>query len=366
MKVLHVNSEPGLRGGERQLLNLLQGLNGYNIENFVACRQNSAIENYCKELQIPYISLPFKGSIDLQTIKGIIGRCHHWEIDIIHAHTAKAHGLVAIASLWLPNILFIVHRRVIFPIRQNIFTQWKFNRPTLQKVLCVSKAIEHEVKSSIKRPDLTETIYSAVDIKRLAVIEKSGKLRALLKLPEDCTLVGCAAALTEEKAVEVFIHTIKVINEKHNATVYGVVLGEGKERQSLEALIQSLQMDEVIFLPGFQNDVHELLPDLDIYLASPAAEGLGTSIIDAQALGLPVVATAVGGVPEIVIHNSTGMLAPAGDYALLAEHCIKLIGDKNLAAQLINNAKTHLEKFSLQHMCQCTFEVYNEVNKKSH
>ena len=119
-------------------------------------------------------------------------------------------------------------------------------------------------------------------------------------------------------------------------------------------------------MTGFRQDIPQILPELDIFLITSKTEGLGTSILDALACNVPVVAAQAGGIPEIIIDQQTGLSAPVGDSTKLAQQVNYLLQNPVLKNQLIRNATKHLEAFTTATMANKTLNVYEKVLLSSH
>ena len=179
-------------------------------------------------------------------------------------------------------------------------------------------------------------------------------------MEEGQKLIGVVAALAPHKDLFTFMYTCSTLKRGGLDARY-VIIGEGDLRKPLEAYAKEVGLkDELTFL-GFRKDALSLIPDLDIFLITSKTEGLGTSIIDAMASGVPVVATAAGGIPELVMHGQTGILCPVGDVKALAEGVRHMLSSKEEREGMIQGAKAHVQSFSYQNTAEATLWVYEEV-----
>jgi glycosyltransferase involved in cell wall biosynthesis len=139
------------------------------------------------------------------------------------------------------------------------------------------------------------------------------------------------------------------------------MVGEGPLRQvALEAATQ-LGLERVVMLTGFRRDSDELLAAARVATLSSAEEGMGSVLLDAMAFGVPIAATRAGGIPEVVVDGETGLLSPPGDARALAEHVVRLLSDRELAASLVTRARERVKEFSVERMVERTLEVYETV-----
>jgi len=363
MKVLHLSSERTWRGGEQQIAYLIEELEKYGVENYVACRKNSAFEAYCQDKGIPYFSFSFHFQYDLLAGIEIKKICKEFGINIVHLHSSFSHGIGYVSALTGNKTPMILSRRVDFPVKKNLITQLKYNHNSIKKILCVSKSIENMVRPAIKNPERCQTIYSGIDLSRFENIQSTGFLRNTYSLAKDTLLVGNISAIAPHKDYFTFVDTAEILIN-NNPTIYFFIIGDGPSKQDIIKYILKKGLEKKIFLTGFRKDAPELLAELDIFLITSATEGLGTTILDAFATGTPVVATRGGGITETVLHEQTGLLAEVGDSRELAANINRLIQDNTLQLSLISNARQKVLDFSKEKTAQKTLEAYNTVIKR--
>jgi glycosyltransferase involved in cell wall biosynthesis len=144
-----------------------------------------------------------------------------------------------------------------------------------------------------------------------------------------------------------------------------IVVGKGSLELELDRQARDLKVDDLVFFLGFRDDVPRILASLDVFVLSSHLEGLGSSIMDAMASRLPVVATAVGGIPEIVIDHETGLLVPARDPEALAAAIVRLYHDRPLAARFGRRGYEVVHaKFSAEAMAGKVIAVYERIAER--
>ena len=359
MNVLHLNAEKGWRGGEQQLAYLVEELSSTSVKSFVICRQASALADYCEAYQIPYATLPFSNGISVLAALKIKHFCRQHAIDLIHIHGSKPHSLAVISAVLGNRSLMVLSRRVAFPVRRNFFTQWKYNHHAIKKIICISQTVAQIVAGSIQREERCAVVYSGIDIKRFS--KSTGYLRAHYHISPEEKIIGNVAALSDSKDLVTFLKIAEIFQQKNIPSRF-VIVGEGIERQSLETIIAKKNLKERVTLTGFVNNVAEILPEFDVFLTTAKIEGLGTSVLDAFACRVPVVATRAGGIPEMVMHQETGLLAEVGDAVMLAKHLETIIQKPTLKEQLVKNAYQHLlNDFTKEEMAISTLSIYENV-----
>ena len=362
MKVLQLSSEASWRGGEQQIAYLSEALQQQSVQVMVACRQDSPFEAYCKKSGIPYKSLPFKNSLDFYSAWQLKQLCTRWQPDVLHAHSSKSHSIAWLASVLGNRVPMVLSRRVAFPIKQSGLNLKKYNHPQLRKVICITEAVKREVLPLLTDPLRAMVIHSGIDLSQYSGTTAGNYLRKQYQLPADSFLVGTTAAFTKEKDYPTFLLAAKeVLENAGEKDIYFIAMGEGPERRGMEALAKKLGIGHRIVFTGFVPDAKIHLQELDLFLFTSTNEGLGSSLLDAFASKVPVVATAAGGIPEIVRHEETGLLAPIGDSSLLARHMQRLWQDTAFRNQLVAAAHHFIQSFDRNITTSKTLEVYKEV-----
>lgn len=359
MKVLQISSETGWRGGERQVSYLASELASKNIQCIVAGRKGSALEEFCVKEGIEFIPLRLRNSIDVASALALKQICRKHQIDLVHAQTAISHSIAVISSAIGNQTPLIISRRVAFSPRNGAFTRWKYNHPSIKKILCVSDKTKEIIGNFVRDPDKLITVYSGIDLDKFVKPDRD-ILRDEYGIPEGVFRIGNASALDDEKDYFTFIRTIGQLKDK-GFPVHGIISGKGPREAQLKSFASSLGLENNITFTGYVKNIQEILYFLDVFMLTSTQEGLGTAILDAFATGAVVVATATGGIPELVRDGETGLLAPVGDYKGLALHLESLILDPSLKLTLKEAAAQHVKYFSLETTVEKTVAVYQQV-----
>ncbi len=366
LKVLHLSSEKTWRGGEQQIAYLIEELDGLGATNFVLCKSDSAFEKHCQDNAIEYQSAGFKNSMDLNTSRVLLKLTKEIKPDLIHLHSSKSHGIAALATLLGLKIPLILSRRVDFLLKKNFLSQWKYNLPQIQRIICVSKTISDIVKSSVKKPYLVQTVYSGIDLEKFKKAEGSTKwIKKKFELPDESILIGNTSAIADHKDYFTFVDTAKIICENNQSDhVYFIIIGDGPMNEEIRSYVVNSGLEKRVHFTGFMDNVPQLLSELDIFLMTSKTEGLGTSVLDAFASRIPVVSTNGGGLKELVIHEISGLLSEVGDSKQLAKYLTLLIEDKVLRENITNGAYEYVQQFSKANTAKKTYSIYKEIVQK--
>lgn len=356
--ILQVSTATSWRGGEQQIAYLLKMLQRKNLTFYVLAVEGSAMAKHCKDKQYNLIEQPKKSSFDLGFVSKLAKTLKKYQINYVHTHDSHGLTFAILASIFF-NIKakVILHRRAFFPVKNTFTKRWKYNHKSIVKILCVSNAVKERIAPVIKDQKKLKTIYSGIDANRFSNKDKKA-LQKEFSIGEHTQIIGNIAALTYEKDYFTFLDTAKILLEQNLDLVF-FIIGEGNLKTELMQYAERLKIDDKLVFTGFRSDISSILASLDVLLFTSTEEGLGTSILDAFAAEVPVVATNSGGIPELILHEKTGLLAEPGNAKQLAAHVNKILSDTELKNKLTQEAYRHLhENFVYQQMGEKTIEVY--------
>ncbi len=362
VRILHVNTERTWRGGEQQNLWLATGLRDRGEESEVVARPGSALAERARAAGLPVHEIPLRGEWDLASVLSLRRLYGRRRPDIVHMHTSHAHTLGCLARIGRPLPRTVVSRRVDFSIYRNALrlSRWKYLWLG-DRYVAISGAVRDVLVRDGIPADRIEVVPSGVDADRIERAERRD-LRAELGLPPGTPLVGDVAAFGWHKAQEVLVDAVpSLLRRVPDAHV--VLVGDGECRPAVEERARALGLlgTRVRFL-GFRDDVPEVLQSLDVFVMCSVMEGLCTSALDAQAAGVPVVASAVGGLVEAVADGETGLLVPPRDPEALADGVARLLLDRERAGRLGAAGRRRVrEAFSVEAMVEGTRAVYGRV-----
>jgi len=364
MNVLHISTPLSWRGGEQQLAYLIDELNKKNASQWVLCSSNSEMKKYCKKKEINFFSGSKPSSLSLPFARRISSISGKYSIDLIHVHDSRAHSLAVLSGVIFGNKTPIVlSRKVDFPISKNWFSFYKYNYSKIKRIICVSEKVKEILSADIRSRNLLCVVYDGIDFSKFGWLP-SRILRQQYNIQEDEIIIGNIAAIAPHKDYFTFVDTAEILIRK-NVKAKFLIIGDGPEREMIIKYIQSKNLQHKIILTGFRNDVPKILPELDLFLFTSKTEGLGSSILDAYMCNVPVVATAAGGIPEIVIDEKTGLLSPPQRPSQLADCVMKVLSDSVLKKELTRNAQDFVKNFSMERMAEKTYSVYQEITGRT-
>jgi glycosyltransferase involved in cell wall biosynthesis len=318
----------------------------------------------------PALRTPIDLRRDLRALRALgllLGRCR---FDVAHTHTAKAGavGRLAASRASVPRIVHTYHG---FPFHEfqsrarrgaYVAIERRLGRVT-DVALCVGTGVAVEaIRRGLVAPDRIRTIGVAVDgvpgtELRARSPEARDRARRALGLPADATVVGAVGRLTYQKAPEDFLAALRQLDRPG---VIGVWVGGGELAARIGRLA-SRQPAARVVLAGERADVLEILPAFDVFALPSRYEGLPTAVVEAMVLGVPVVATAVNAVADVVIPGETGLLVPPRCPGLLADAVRFLLDQPDVAARMAATARARLgERFGEQALREALTAAYTD------
>ncbi len=362
MRVTHLSAARSWRGGEQQLAWLMCELDRMGVCQQLLCVDGSPLHRWVARHLPRVILVPYwkRNAADPLTARLVQLSTRDFGADVVHAHDAHAHTMAWLAAvLWGQKKPIVVSRRVANPPSTGVLSRKKYFHRRLARVLCVSKHVREVMHRWGLPAERLEVVYDGIDLQRFASAERH-VLRQLAGWAHDTPVVGYVGALSEEKSLPTFLHAARRIADRV-PDVRFALLGEGPLRKHLEKLAMQLGLAPHTWFAGFREDVAALLPGFDVLLFPSKKEGLGTTLLDAMAAGVAVVATRTGGIPEVIREPHTGRLATPGDAATLAAHAIELLCDSPLRKRLTAAARERVRLFSKEEMAARTFACYRAV-----
>lgn len=340
--ITHANFAKGFRGGERQTQLLIEELSTLGYKQKLLVRKNSELTKRCKEiknLEIVEISKPY--ILSCYKIK---------DASILHAHETKA-----LQFAYLCNKIFhtpyIVTRRVDNSLKTNFLNTLMYSNA--KNSVALSKVIEEEILRVAPNAH-TKIIPSAYS--KLKVDQES--IQEIKKRFEGKFLIGNIGELdNNHKGQYYLIEAAKLIQKKY-PDIHFLFLGRGKDEQSYKE--QSLGLSNITF-EGFVDNVGDYIACFDLFAFPSLNEGLGSILLDVMQAKVPIIATNVGGIPDIVEDKKTGLLVLPKDSMALYGAIEKLYLDKELRETLSYEAFKKIDTFSKEEMCKKYEKLYKEA-----
>jgi len=361
--VIHVDTERTWRGGEKQVFNLATKLPSSQFRSVIAAPVKSALYDKAVKAGIPVIALRSAAEVSFRQYADIKKGVEYHNADLIHVHTS--HGLISAALVRKYSkipLKVVYSRRTDFHLRTSVLniSQRKYLWGA-DRIISVSDGIKRVLASDGIPERKVTTIYSGIDLDSFVPHELNDSVRMEFNIPRNIPLIGMVAALVNHKDPLNYLKAAEIVGEKNPDAIF-LLIGAGKMWEEMELLLKESKMRDRFIMTGFRRDVPRLLSALDIFCMTSREEGLCTSILDAMAMEIPVVATFAGGIPEAVKDGYTGLLAPIEDSPGIAEKILFLLNNRDLAIKMGKAGRERVEEiFDVQTTVLRTAEVYRNL-----
>ncbi|MCX6552121.1 MAG: glycosyltransferase [Acidobacteria bacterium] len=329
MRVVHLMASPFYGGPERQMLGLASHLPSGVESIYLSFAEHGLAQRFIDEAQsqgreakllacnTPRIAACIREVAgELRRLNADLVCCSGYKPDIIGWRAARLAGIpaVSVSHGWTA----VTWKVRAYESLDRLVLRW------MDAVVCVSKAQAGKVRRAGVPDEKIVVIPNAID--EGAFVEPDARCRAEMEAwfaPPPRWLVASAGRLSPEKGFGVFIDAAALVAERRPGTCF-VLFGEGPLRPALEQRVRDRGLEGRFVMAGFRDDLRRFLPNLDVAVMSSFTEGLPVFLLEAAAAQVPVVATSVGGVPEVIDEGRTGHLVPAGDARGLADGIVSL------------------------------------------
>jgi len=372
IRVLYVNHVGILGGAEKSLLALVEGLDRRQIEPHLAAPDDGALAEAARELGVPFHSLPacrlrrpkypwdvLSAFRTFQRFYRALRRvCHDVQPDLIHANSLIA-AWAATRVTKVPVLWHCRDLRASAPVMQAV-------RPKVARVIAISHAVAAHIEQTAPRGAPVQVIHNGFSPRDVHVTRRRSQVREDWEMGVDTPLVGGMGQLVPWKRQEVLLRAMpEVLAAVPRARL--VIMGSDtfdehpEYVQSLHALAEELGVSDRVVWAGFVEHPAEALAALDV-LAHPAEdEPFGRVVLEALALGVPVVAINQAGPAEIIEDGVSGLLVPPGDAAAMAAGIVRVLQDEDFRQALSDGARIRAAHFSAATMAARVLELYHEV-----
>ncbi len=360
MRILHVEGGANLYGGAQQVLYLLEGLAARGVENWLACREGCELAQRAAPFAEVH-AMPMGGDLDLGMSRRLYRLILRIKPDLVHLHSRIGADVMGGIAARLAGVPVLHTRRVDNPEpRWLVAAKYRLH----DRVIAISEAIAGVLLKEGVPADKLRVVRSAVVAD--AYRRPCARHRVLegLGLSGDVLLVGVVAQLIERKGHRFVLDAMPGLIAAH-PKLQLVFFGKGPLAGQLQERIDAEGLAEHVRMAGFRDDLTEVLPCLDLLVHPALLEGLGVSLLQASAAGVPIVASRAGGIGEAVRDGVNGLLVPAGDSAALGAAISGLLADADFRRRLgAGGRELILDEFSSEEMVSGNLRVYRELVKQ--
>ena len=376
IKILHIHTMPVISGSGINTYLSMDGMDRQVYEVELACapggRLIGLVQDSGMEVRIfRNLVQPLSPYRDFRAVMDLFLFLRKNPYHVVHTHNSKAGfvGRLAAAMARVPVIVHTVHgfafhdqeprwRQVLFLNLERLASRW------CQKMIFISQPLlDWGLKERIVPREKTVKIYSGIQLEHFHPVdrEEMNRIREKWKLCPEEAVIGIVSKLWEGKGHATLIDAVKELT-KELKNVRLVIVGEGYLQDELVKQVDRLGLGDRVLFTGFQMDVSEIIATFDVAVLPSFFEGMGRVILEAMAMAKPVVASRVGGIPDLVEDGRNGFLVQPGDVKALAATIKRLLIDKELAGEMGGRGRKMVdEKFNSDIMVRSIEEVYRHL-----
>lgn len=357
LRSVHVDTERAWGGGQRQVAWLAAGLARRGHPTWVMARLSDRFTARLADAGVTVAPCAPVAEWDPLAIARIRGLAQRTGAQLVVAHAAHAAALAALATLGT-GVRLVITRRVALPVGRSGLSRWKHRRAAL--IVAVSERVREALLAVGVERERIRVVRSGVDLARPAEPAGGALLRALGLDPGRPLAVMVSALVPPHKDPVTFLRALAEARRRC-PTLQGLLVGGGPLLAEARRVASELGLEGAVRLPGHRDDAERLLTAATVAVLSSRDEGMGTTLLDAMLWGVPVVATAAGGVREVVRDGLDGLLSPPGDGAALGANLAAVLADAALRGRLVASARERVREFSSERMVEQTVDAYRHA-----
>ena len=346
-------------GSEQKVIDLARNLDKTKFNPIIiTITKLGKLEPIAKSLGINVICVNKTSKFDFFVIKRIASVLKNGNVDIVHVFTSTGKLWGRLGAIKAKTKHIISTEESLF---RNKFIDRFLEKRLIKKTSLIITNSFASKESAINATRISSNkymvIHNGVNLKPF----REAKFLNLLNKKSDEQIIMCVARFDYRKSINTLIDAFNSLDSKDNIKL--VLVGDGPLKDDLQEQVNRLQINDKVLFLGFRNDVASLLKEADVFVLPSIEEGFGNVIIEAMAANVCVVASNVGGIPEIIENNINGIMFKKGMVADLSDSLFRVLNDKELREKLINNANQMIDKFSDVKMISKHEEIYLKLMK---
>ncbi len=355
--VLEVIGNASIGGMENYLRNFVTHLPADQFRVTCICPYESPFTASLRQLGVeevfitPIADDPVWRSIQLTAE---VARLH--QIDILHAHMPKAHVLAGLAGC-------LIHKPVVATIHGMDVTSHELgiNRATGSHLITNCQEAYTQALAMGVPAGRVALVRNGVDTEVFTSGRSGDELRRQIKVSKGTQLVGFVGRLEHEKGPDLFLRAAEYVHHVR-PDVHFVIVGEGSMREHLDTMCTNMRLEEHVHFAGWLAETEEVYPALDLLVHTSRSDGTSLVLLEAMSCGCPTIGLAVGGIPEIIENDSTGLLAGAGDWEGVGIRIIQLLDEPHRLQRMGIAASQRVKQhFNVRTNIRCTAELLRHI-----
>lgn len=367
--VLHLIDTAGFYGAEKVVITLLKSMKSTDYAGILGCirekdNERPAIAEEARRYNIPVVYFTMARGLNPCGLRIILHFVKENRIDLVHSHGYKPNIMLGSLFKRTFKIVATVHGWANRSTTARGKTYEFLDAMALKRfdsVVAVSRGVIESLK--IRRVDgrKIQLIYNGLEKRCVANNYRTQELRKHYGLPDDAIVIGAVGRLAKVKGQSYLVDAMPYVLE-HIENCYLLIAGDGPAVDELDERIGTYNLGERIKLIGYERNIDQFLAAIDLFVMPSLSEGLPISLLEAMAAGKPVIASAVGGIPEVIDGDSSGMLVPAADSHALGNAIVELLRNREIMLQMAEINKTIVSnKFSSDAMMAQYAGLYRKL-----
>ena len=357
MKILHVEAGKHLYGGARQVLYIAEGLATRGVDNLLACPSGSEMSRQ-QPAGVRVLPMKMGGDGDIGLALRLARLIRAEKPDLVHLHSRRGADTWGGLAAKLAGVPCVLSRRVDNP-ESRLAVAIKYR--LYDHVITISEGIRQVLLGEGLAPGKVSCVRSAVDATPYLVPVEGAAFRAEFGLPADALVAGVVAQLIPRKGHRYLLAALPGLLQRYPA-LQVLIFGQGPLEAELRAEVAKHGLADVVHFTGFRHDLARWIGGLDMLVHPADMEGLGVSLLQASAAGVPIITSRAGGLPEAVQDEVTGILCPPGDVPALTAAVARLAADPALRRRFGAAGRARiLAEFSIAGMVEGNLNIYRQV-----
>lgn len=362
MNILHLVFSFERGGAETYIINTIERMKEKGVNFFVVCNHKGTnhdkIEKTCSNVEI----IEMKNILDIKAAYRVAKYCKNNNIDIIQAHFLRESFIAVLSKIFNPKIKVIWTMHLIYDEKRSLLRRMnRFFSKGANAIICVSEAVKHSlIKEGISAKKLV-TVLNGVDTDYFKPVYE-GNIRKELGIKKDDLLLTTVSRFQRVKGHDFLIDVLNELKNNYDIKFKALLVGDGEEMERIKRKVKDLDLTDNVIFAGYREDIPSILTISDIYISPSENEAISFSIMEALACEVPVVATEVGGVPEVINKGKCGVMTHYGDKKRFAKAVLDLYNNKQEYHEMKENSRMLIEEnFSLKNMISETYNLYKSL-----
>lgn len=365
-RILHIIGGGEIGGAEELVYTMMKLTNPEQYDVHLICLCEGPFADLVGAEGFPARTIPMRHKADIKKIKSVRAYIREQQIDLVHTHGVRANliGRPAAKREGIP-VVTTFHSMLRYDYDRN----WKASLARLLTMqgnhytdtfIAISHAIGEDLRNMHIDPERIQVIHSGLDVSKFQSRRDTDQLKERLGLSPERLTFTMVARLHPVKGHRYFLSAARRLVDAGVPAQF-LLIGEGISRPEIEAQVKELGLESLVFMPGYYSKVEDIYRISDVLCVPSLMEGLGLVILEGMYFGVPIIASRVGGIPELIEDGKSGLLIPPADVEALYEAMYKTACSPELMQQLAQEGRRRVQHFTVESMAQQVEKCYEQL-----